>query len=88
MIDIDEVEAGGFLAELDLTGSGLADLDLFPLQDVGTAGLMDSDRVGHGGLQALPAAKEKPRFERTEGGSPFNPDGDRLVGAARQRREQ
>ena len=46
---------------LDLAGAGLADLDLFPLEDLGPAGLMDSDRVRHAPLQRLRSAKEKPR---------------------------
>ena len=59
MIDVDEVEAGGFLAEPDLAGAGLADLDLFPLQDLGPSGLMDSDRVRHGGASMRPRAQKK-----------------------------
>ena len=60
MIDVDEVEAGGLLAKADLAGAGIADLDRFPLQRLGSAGLMDSDCVGHGALDRL-RAKEKPR---------------------------
>jgi hypothetical protein len=48
MIVVDEVEAGGFLAKADLAGAGLADLDVFPFQDLGTARTVDSDCVSHG----------------------------------------
>ena len=63
VIDVDEVEARRLLAQPDLAGAGIADLDLFPLQDLGSAGLMDSDRVRHAALQRL-RAKEKPRLAR------------------------
>jgi hypothetical protein len=46
VIDVDEVEPDRVLAESDLAGAGLADLDRLPLQDLGAARLMDSDRVG------------------------------------------
>jgi hypothetical protein len=45
VIDVDEVEARGFLAQPRLAGAGLADLDLLPFEDLGSSGLMDSDRV-------------------------------------------
>ena len=60
VIDVDEVEACGFLADADLPGTGLADLDLFPLEDLGSSRLMDSDRVRHGRLQRFSAQKKSP----------------------------
>ena len=45
MIDVDEVQSSRLLADADLRGAGIADVDLVPLEDLGTAGLMDSDRV-------------------------------------------
>jgi hypothetical protein len=68
MIDVDEVEAGGFLAKADLAGAGLADLDFFPFQDLGTARTVDSDCVTHRALQGVSSAKEKPRFTTCEAG--------------------
>ena len=72
MIDVDEVEAGGFLADADLAGTGLADFDLLPLEDLGSARLMNSNGVWHGcGLQRPSAAKEKPRRGNHRRGSIF-----------------
>jgi hypothetical protein len=48
VIDVDEVEARGFLAEPDLAGAGIANFHLLPLENFGPAGLVDSDRVRHG----------------------------------------
>jgi hypothetical protein len=45
VIDVDEIEADGFLAKLDLARAGLPDVDFFPLEDIGTADFMDSDGV-------------------------------------------
>ncbi len=62
MIDVDEVEARGVLPQPHLARAGLADLDLFPVQDFRPAGFMDSDRVRHrAGFNARSRAKEKPR---------------------------
>ena len=36
VIDVDEVEARRFLADLHLAGSGIADLDFFPFENVGS----------------------------------------------------
>src|SRR3954451_13426082 len=47
VIHIDEIEAGGLLPYLDLPTFGLSDLDVFPLEDIGSAGFVDSDRVWH-----------------------------------------
>ncbi len=69
MIDVDIVEPGGFLAEPGLAGTGLADLDRFPLQNFGPAGLMDSDRAGHGGQMGAGEPKEKPRRGETASGA-------------------
>ena len=61
MIDVDEVEAGGFLAKLDLAGAGIADLDFFPLQDVGLARLYGLGwRVAWPRFNALGAQKKSP----------------------------
>ena len=61
MIDVDEIEAGSFLAEANLTGPRLHDLDGFPLEDLRPSGLMDSDRVRHGSEMDAHEGKEKPR---------------------------
>ena len=47
VIDIDVVQPHCGLLQPDLAGTRRADLDLFPLQHFGTAGLMDSYRVWH-----------------------------------------
>ena len=69
MVDVDVIEAGGFLAKADLPWAGLADLHLFPVEDLGPAGLMDSDCVRHAPPQRLFAAKEKPRLGGPKRGS-------------------
>ena len=59
MIDVDEVEARRLLTQLDLTGAGLADLDLLPFEDLRPSGLMDSNGVRHGAaLNACSPQKE------------------------------
>ena len=68
MIDVDEVEAGGFLAEPDLAGAGLADLDLFPLEDFGPAGLDGFGSRAAWRASTPHAAKEKPRCGETGAG--------------------
>ena len=47
VIDIDEVQSHCGLLQPDLAGTGSTNLDPFPLQHFGAAGLMDSDRAGH-----------------------------------------
>jgi hypothetical protein len=47
VIDVDEVEPGGFLLEPDLARAGLTDLDILPLEDLRPSGIMDSDRARH-----------------------------------------
>jgi hypothetical protein len=61
VINVDEVDAGGFLAKADLPRSGVADLHVFPLEDLGPSDLMDSDRVRHGRQMGARSRKEKPR---------------------------
>jgi hypothetical protein len=61
MIDVDEVEARRFLAEADLSGAGLSDLDFFPLEDFGPSNFMDSDCVRHEAQMGAASGKEKPR---------------------------
>src|SRR5688572_15389094 len=68
MIDVDEVEARGVLADPDLAGAGIADLDLFPLQNLGAAGLMDSDGAGHGRRLTIGAGKRKAPPDRNPTG--------------------
>ena len=48
IIDVDEVEPDGGVADARLACPGLADIDLFPDQDFGTAGLVKADGVRHG----------------------------------------
>ena len=50
MIDVDVVEAHGRMADQDLALAGIADLHLFPLELVGTAGLMEADGVAAHGI--------------------------------------
>ena len=47
VIDVNEIEAGGLLSKLYLSTFGLLDLDVFPLEDIGSSGFMDSDGVWH-----------------------------------------
>ncbi len=49
-VDVDEVQAHGGLAQAHLAGSGFTHLDGFPAHDLGAAGLVDSDCMGHGVL--------------------------------------
>ena len=57
--------------DADLAGTGLADLDLFPDELVGTAGLVDSDRVGHGGASTTLRARKRKAPPRHEPGGAF-----------------
>ena len=43
VIDVDEIQAGRLLLQLDLTRPRLPDPDFFPLKDLGSADLMDSN---------------------------------------------
>ena len=46
---VDDAEAmRGMVAHADLTGAGLADLDVDDLQFLGTAGAVDADGFAHG----------------------------------------
>jgi hypothetical protein len=47
VIDVDEVQPDGFLAELDLALARFANFDFFPAKDIGSSDFMDSDRVRH-----------------------------------------
>src|SRR6476469_7503775 len=47
VVDVDEVQPGGLLAEANLAGTGLSNLDVFPLEDFWSSDLVDSDRVRH-----------------------------------------
>src|SRR6185312_15189442 len=47
IVGVDEIEADRGLANACLARAGLADLDLFPAQDFGAAGLVDTDCVSH-----------------------------------------
>src|SRR3954451_21434048 len=47
VIDIDEIEAGAPLPNHYLPGFGLPNIDVFPLEDIGSSHFMDSDRVWH-----------------------------------------
>ncbi len=71
MIDIDEVEARGHLANAHLARPRLADLDLFPFEDFRAPGLVNSDRVRHCPRLRRAARKEKPRRGNAGRGSPF-----------------
>ena len=46
-IDVDEVETAGGLANADLAGGGIADLDVLVFEDFGSAGFVDADGLGH-----------------------------------------
>ena len=71
MIDVDEIEARGFLAEPDLAGAGIAYLDLFPMQYSGAAELVNSDRMRHALLHQMRAQKKSPARCETGRGIPF-----------------
>ena len=61
MIDVDEIEAGGALADLYFALTGIADFHLFPLEDFGPSRFMDLDCVSHGRASTPSTRKEKPR---------------------------
>ena len=46
-IDIDEVQTGSGLLHANFSGAWVTDLDLFPLHDFGTTGLVKTDCVNH-----------------------------------------
>ena len=48
LIGVDVVEADRGVPEPHLAGAGLADLDLLPVQHLGAAGLLETDRLHHG----------------------------------------
>ena len=56
LIGVDEVQADRVLADADLAGAGIADLDVLPDEHFGTAGLVESNRFGH---LASPKAKKE-----------------------------
>ena len=59
MIDVDEVEARGFLPQPDLAWAGRADLDLLPLENLRPSGFVNPDRMRHGAaLNACSPQKE------------------------------
>ncbi len=49
LVGVDEVEADGLVADADLAGAGLADLDVDDLEFLGTAGRIDANGFAHGG---------------------------------------
>ena len=67
VIDVDEVEAGRFLAEPDLARARARRLRPPPTGGLGPSGLMDSDRVRHGALQRLQRQKKSPAAARRDG---------------------
>ena len=48
MIDVDEVEPDGLMAQLHLPGARRSDGPLFELQNLGAAGLAEDDGAAHG----------------------------------------
>src|SRR6185312_3222589 len=86
MIDVDEVETRRFLANLELARSGFSNVDLLPLEDFGTAVLMDSECVGHAAYNASAAQKKSPAATGAAGLEVSAPRSDR--GVRGQRREQ
>ena len=50
IVDVDEVQTDGSVADARLARTGLADLDFFPGQNFGTADFMKTDGVRHGML--------------------------------------
>jgi hypothetical protein len=50
IIDVDKIQSNGGVADAHLPWPRLADLDLFPDQNFGTAGFVKTDGVRHGML--------------------------------------
>jgi hypothetical protein len=48
VIDIDEIQPDGAMAQPDLAGARFADRDLLPLEHFGAAGLVDANGMRHG----------------------------------------
>ncbi len=68
-VDVDVVEPAGALLQADLAGAGLADLDFFPAQHFGAAGLVDANRPGHVDLLVQIARRcPNPRIGSSAGG--------------------
>src|SRR4051812_32053469 len=87
MIDVDEVQADGFVTKSDLTRPRFADLDLLPLQDVRAAGLMNADGVWHARLTS--SLKKSPAAAVAATGLCLIDGRRRLVSSTSgQRREQ
>ena len=47
LVDVDEVETDRGVPDADLALSGIADVDVFPRENLGPAGFMDTDSFGH-----------------------------------------
>ena len=47
-VDIDIVQADGGMANARLTGAGLANIDVFPFENIGSAGFVNTNGLGHG----------------------------------------
>ena len=49
-IDVDEIQADGVVLDARLAGAWVANGNVFPFEDFGAAGLMETDGFGHGVL--------------------------------------
>ena len=56
MVGVEIVQADCVMADPDLARAGIADLDIFPDEHFGTAGLVESNRFGHCNLLGKPAS--------------------------------
>jgi hypothetical protein len=59
-IGVGEVQADGGVADADLAGSGIADLDLTVVKDLGSTKLRKANGLGHHGSPAGGASEETP----------------------------
>jgi hypothetical protein len=61
VVGIDEVDPDGRVANAGLPWSRLTDINLLPLEDLGTAGLVQADGSGHGINSFLPLSRGRAR---------------------------
>ena len=59
-VDVDEVHGDEGVAHARLAGPGLADVDSFELEDLGTAGLIQANGSGHLNLSCKRATSDQP----------------------------
>ena len=78
LVGVDEIDANRGVAQQRLAGTGLADRHIHQLQDFGTAGRAELDRLGHATLRSAryrdrqrgPAREEHQSAERRDGAEP------------------